>query len=211
MKYFTWNHYFEINFWNQCIAFALKKLLHRKSNSHIFWHSWRFCDFCNIICYIYHQTKCDTTREVVQEVGEIEPWQCFSYFVSWRVNSKISLQNIRTIIVNGYSDWFGFLKVRATRLNEWQVITIKHNTSIKTRQVKIQLNCLSSVSTKIMYWENMTPLIMFYQTPSQSNDNICIELINDSVTSVQNEKSVEVCCLYCNKVYKSEAKDLSKC
>ena len=56
----------------------------------------------------------------------------------------------------------------------------------------------------------MTPLIMFYQTPSQNNDNICIELINDSVTSVQNEKSVEVCCLYCNKVYKSEAKDLSK-
>ena len=25
------------------------------------------------------------------------------------------------------------------------------------------------------------------------------------VTSVQNGKSVEVCCLYCNKVYKSEA------
>ena len=51
----------------------------------------------------------------------------------------------------------------------------------------------------------MTPLTQFYQNsqPKQSTDNICIEPINKSTTSVQNGKSLEVCCLYCNKVYES--------
>ena len=52
--------------------------------------------------------------------------RCFLYFVSWRVNSKISLQNFRKTIVSEYSDYFGFLKVGATCLNQWQTIAIKH-------------------------------------------------------------------------------------
>ena len=40
--------------------------------------------------------------------------------------------------------------------------------------------------------------------PKQSNDNICLEPRSNFVTSVQDGKSVEVCCLYCQKVYKSE-------
>ena len=41
--------------------------------------------------------------------------------------------------------------------------------------------------------------------PKQPNDNICIEPVSNFVTSVQNGKFIEVCCLHCNKVYKSEA------
>ena len=36
----------------------------------------------------------------------------------------------------------------------------------------------------------------------QSNDKVCIESISNSVTLVQDGRSVEVCCLYCNKIYK---------
>ena len=60
---------------------------------------------------------CDTTGKVIRKVGEIGPRPCFSFFVSWRSKSKISLQNVRTIIVNGYFDWFDFLNVSATCLN----------------------------------------------------------------------------------------------
>ena len=39
----------------------------------------------------------------------------------------------------------------------------------------------------------------------QSNDNICIKPVSNSVTSIQDGISVEVTCLYCSKVYKSGA------
>ena len=39
----------------------------------------------------------------------------------------------------------------------------------------------------------------------QSNDNICIKPVSNSVTSIQDGRSVEVRCSYCSKVYKSGA------
>ena len=84
----------------------------------------------SIIAYIYHQITCDTTGKVTREVGEIWLRRYFSYFVSLGVYSKISLKNARTNIVNRNSDWFGFLKVIATCLNQWQTRAIKHTTSI---------------------------------------------------------------------------------
>ena len=41
--------------------------------------------------------------------------------------------------------------------------------------------------------------------PWQSIDHICIEPINNSVTSFPNGRFVEGCCLYCSKVYELEA------
>ena len=41
--------------------------------------------------------------------------------------------------------------------------------------------------------------------PRQSIDHICIEPINNSVTSFPIGKFVQGCCLYCSKVYKLEA------
>ena len=100
--------------------------------------------------------------------------------------------------MNGYSDWFGFLKIGNSCRNRWQEIAIKYTTSTQTHQVRIQLHCLSSVSRKIMDQENMTPSKMFSNSqPKQSNNNICIEPIYNSVTIV--------CYLYCNKVFKLEA------
>ena len=65
-----------------------EKPRHRIGNGQVFWRSWKFCVFCSIIDYIYHQIICDTTGKISREVGEIEPWQCFSYFVSWMLESK---------------------------------------------------------------------------------------------------------------------------
>ena len=52
----------------------------------------------------------------------------------------------------------------------------------------------------------MTPPTKFYQLSVKGViDPICIKPRNNSVISIANGKSVEVFCLYCNKVYKSEA------
>ena len=118
--------------------------------------------------------------------------------MSLRVNSKISLQNFRTIIVNGYSDCFGFFKIGTSCRNRWQEVAIKYTTSTQTHQIRIQLHCLSSVTRKIMDQENMTPNKIFSNSqPKQSNNNICIEPIYNSVTII--------CYFYCNKVFKLEA------
>ena len=117
---------------------------------------WRAQSFQNLLCfseyfaYIYHQITCDTTGKVTREVGEIWLRRYLSYFVSLGVYSKISLKNARTNIVIRNSDWFGFLKVGATCLNQQQARAMKHTTSIQTHQVRIQLHCLSSVLTEIM-------------------------------------------------------------
>ena len=137
--------------------------------------------FRSIIDYIYHKITRDTTGKVAQEAGEIEHRRWFSYFVSWRVNSKISLQNVRKIIVNGYFDWLDFLNVGATCLNQWQAIARKHTPSTQMHQIRIQLQCLSSVPTKIMDPQNMTPLTKFYRTLSQSNQMI-IYVLNPEAT-----------------------------
>ena len=57
---------------------------------HNFWRSWTFCVFCSIIDYIYHQITCGTTGNVAWKVGEIRPWRCFLYFVSWVLENKFS-------------------------------------------------------------------------------------------------------------------------
>ena len=106
------------------IEFTLKIPQHRT------WNVPANFVFSRIIDYIYHHIACDTTGKVTREVGEIERRGCFSYCVSWRVNLKTFLQNVRTITVKRYSDWFGFLKFSATCLNQWQAIAIKHTTPI---------------------------------------------------------------------------------
>ena len=76
--------------------YTREKPLHRKGNGHVFWCSWKFCVFLSVIDYTYHQITCDITRKAAREVREIGSWRYFSYYASWRVNSRISLQNVRT-------------------------------------------------------------------------------------------------------------------
>ena len=70
----------------------------------------------NFVFFVVLLTICIINLHVKQL--KMLPFQFFSYFVSWRVNSKISLQNIRKIIVNGYSVCFGFFKIVATYLTQ---------------------------------------------------------------------------------------------
>ena len=43
-------------------------------------------------CYILHHITCDTTGKVAREIGEIGPWRCFSYFVSWILESRLKVR-----------------------------------------------------------------------------------------------------------------------
>ena len=85
--------------------------------------------------------------------------------------------------------------------------------SNKTHHVNINTSSKDSISFSF-FCLNKNYGLREYETSNkvsrnsqlkQLNDNAYIEPISNSVTSVQDGKSVEVCCLYCNKVYKSEA------
>ena len=45
-------------------------------------------------CYIYHHITCGATGKVAREVEEIGPWQCFSYLVSWMLESTFKARKI---------------------------------------------------------------------------------------------------------------------
>ena len=134
-----------------------------------------------IIDYNYDLIKCDKTGKVDRVVREIGPWQCSTYFGSSRVNSKISLQNVRTFIVNRYSDWFGFLRVGAACLNQWQEIAIKHhvNTNASSKDpASLSFFCLGKNYELREYGTSKKVLVNFH--PKQS----CIRSIR-SISSIK--------------------------
>ena len=94
--------------WNVCLRMVTDTTTPHRKRSHFLTLLEILC-FCGVFDYIFNQITCNTNGKVARKIGEIGLWRWFSYFVFFGVNSKISLQNVRTIIVNGYSDWFGFL------------------------------------------------------------------------------------------------------
>ena len=80
--------------------------------------------------------------------------------------------------------------------------------SNKTHHVNINASNKDSVPLSFFhldknYWlRECDPSNKVLPNSKKSNDKICIELMSNCVTSVQDVNCVEICCLHCNKVYK---------
>ena len=120
------------------------------------------------------------------------------------------MQSIPSKRQNHHCEWI----FRLVWLPSWRyMFKSMASNSDKTHHVKINSSSKDSVSLSFFHLDknygpseyDISNKALPNSQPKQSNDNVCIEPINNSVTSVQDEKSGEVCYLYCNKVHKSGA------
>ena len=106
-------------------------------------------------CYIYHHIICDTTGKVALEVGEIGPWRCFSYFVSWMLESRFKVckwyNRDKIFLFKNYLSIIVILLLEVFSCHQLEYDSIRSSRSNSAIRMKLKRS-----KSRVLYYPNTT-------------------------------------------------------